>query len=384
MAINIRCRNCKTEMKLSAKKCPKCGSPIPKKGKTYKIIVRYNGRRVTRTATNLELAREIESTLKVQIAKKTFNLEQKKPAPTLNNVWRKYSPWAIENKKSWRTEKYYYQKHLEPLFGDKQLDDISPFDIEKLMLTMKKTKRAGNKSYAAATIKHQVVLLSRLYSLAEKWGLYAGANPCRKVKKPKLNNKKTEFLSDQELSRLMATLETWSNKMTVSIVNFAIRTGLRRGELMKLKWSDVDLVRKTVTLRDPKGQQDQTLPLSLKAVAVLHDVPKDYETEWIFYGKNGGKRTDFKGPWQRIKKAAELPDDFRFHGLRHHFASALVSSGIDLYTVQTLLSHKDASTTQRYAHLSDKALRDAVNISDDLLTPNKQAQVIKLEEKRNG
>jgi len=86
-------------------------------------------------------------------------------------------------------------------------------------------------------------------------------------------------------------------------------------------------------------------------------------------------RYDFKGPWQRIRKAAGLPADFRFHVLRHHFASMLVSSGIDLTVVRELLTHKDMSTTHRYAHLQPDAVGEAALKSGELLTP-KPGQVL--------
>lgn len=377
MAINIRCKNCKTELKLSEKKCHNCDTGLPAKGWIYKITLRAGGRKVTRTARNLELAREIEAKLRTEISRGEHDLKRKKPAPTLDQVWKKFLPWAQEHKKSWRTDDYYYRKHIDPVFGKEPLDKISAFDVEKLMLTMKKGKNQHGKPFAAATIKHQVVLLSRLYSIAGKWGLYYGPNPCQQVKKPKLNNKKTEFLTDEELFRLLAVLEKWPEKMTVAFIRFALMTGLRRSEMFKLTWNDVDMDRQYIILRDPKGILDQTLPISTDAIHVLRNVPREYETTYVFYGKNGQRRTDFKGPWNRIKKAAKLPADFRLHGLRHNWASTLASNGTDLYTISKLLGHKDISTTQRYAHLADLTLRDAVDLSEKLLNPKKSIPMVR-------
>jgi integrase len=375
MAISIRC-SCGSEAKLSAKNCPRCANPFPRQGRKYKITIRANGRKITRTVLNLALAKEIESKLKVDVARGEHKLK-KKVAPTLNAIWRKYEPWAKENKpKSIKNDKYYYDAHLKIPFGSKRLEEIHPFAIEKFVLNMRKGKSKRGKPYAAATIKHQIVLLSRLFSLAETWGLYNGSNPCRKVKKPTLNNQVTEFLTDDELSRLLKTLFAWPNRMSASFVLFLLYTGLRRGELFKMKWCDVDLHRQIVTLRDPKGKKDTTLPLSDKAVDVLLDIPKEHDTQFVFYGKNGQQRTDFSGPWLRIRKVADLPPTFRLHGLRHHFASALVNAGIDLFTVSKLLTHKDVKTTQRYAHLGDQALRDAVVLSDNLHSSTKKSQVI--------
>ncbi len=273
---------------------------------------------------------------------------------------------------------------FQPPFGDTPLDQISPFDIEKFITQMKKKKSKRGRPYAPATIKHQIVLLTRLYSVAEKWGFYNGVNPCRKVKKPKLNNQVTEFLNDDELNSLLDVLGQWPNRMSAGFVSFCLHTGLRRGELFNLQWDDVDLTRQTMTLKNPKGKLDQTLPMSDKAVDILRNLPKEFDTPWVFCGKAGKKRTDFKGPWLRIKKAAGLPDNFRLHGLRHHFASSLVSAGTDLYTVQKLLCHKDASMTMRYAHLADQTLRDAVKLSDNLQSHKEKVQVVNLDEVRNG
>lgn len=383
MAINIRCQKCKADNKLGLKKCSSCGSPFPK-NKKYRVIVRANGKRIIRTVNNLELAKDIEGKLQGDIVRGEFDIEKPKSAITLQEVWDKYLPWAKVNKKTWLNDQYYFNHHLKPTFGGNPLDTISPFDIEKFIVTMKKGTSKRGTPYAPATIKHQVVLLTRLYSVAEQWGLYSGDNPCKKVKKPKLNNQVTEFLTDDELNSLLDVLDQWHNKMSAGFISFLLHTGLRRGELFKLQWADVDLARQSMVLKDPKGKIDQTLPLSDKAVEVLNNLPKEYSTSWIFYGKDGGQRTDFKGPWDRIKKAAGLPKDFRLHGLRHHFASSLVSAGVDLYTVQKLLCHKDASMTMRYAHLADKTLRDAVNLSDKLLKPVERAQVVNMEAFKNG
>jgi site-specific recombinase XerD len=101
---------------------------------------------------------------------------------------------------------------------------------------------------------------------------------------------------------------------------------------------------------------------------------------YVFPSKDGKQRTNFNGPWQRICRAAEL-SDFRLHGLRHHFASTLVSAGYDLLVVQKLLTHKDVKTTQRYAHLAPGALREAAIKSGELLKPKPQKEnVINLAE----
>jgi len=359
MAVQNYCAECRSSFELSFKKCPKCGGKFSK----YRVSVSVKGQRVNRLVDNLKLAKEVEASLKTDLLREEFKTTAQKKAEkaiTLNEVWETYLPWAKENKKSWRNEEWSFKRHIQPRFGEKRLDSITPLDLEKMKAEL------NNAAFAKATIKHQLVLLRRLYNLAVKWNLYQGANPLDKVSMPKLDNQKNEFMTQEESERLFKVLETWPCKDTVDFIKVALFTGLRRGELMKLEWKDVDFNRGLVTLRSPKGGKTTILPLSQTALDVLHG--RLNPTPFVFPGRDGLQRVDFRGPWKRIRKAAQLPPDFRFHGLRHHFASTLVSNGVDLAIVKELLTHKDIATTQRYAHLRPDVLKEAALKSAELLS----------------
>jgi integrase len=143
---------------------------------------------------------------------------------------------------------------------------------------------------------------------------------------------------------------------------------MRKSEMFRLKWDDVDPDRGFIHLRDPKGGKDQTIPLNQAAREVLEHHPKS-DSPFVFPGRGGKQRTEIRRPIDRIRKTAELPKDFRpLHGLRHTYASMLASSGqVDLYTLQKLLTHKSAAMTQRYAHLRDDTLRRASDLAGDLI-----------------
>jgi len=151
-------------------------------------------------------------------------------------------------------------------------------------------------------------------------------------------------------------------------LKMALFTGMRRGELFKLQWQDVDLERGFIHIRAPKGGPDQKIPLNQAARELLAAHPRG-ESPYVFPGRGGNQRVDINKQVTRIKQAAGLPQDFRaLHGLRHVYASMLASSGqVDLYTLQKLLTHKSAAMTQRYAHLRDEALRRASELAGDLL-----------------
>lgn len=367
MAIHIYCTKCYTSNGLNAKSCSNCGEVFGR-DKKYRVCVSVKGKRDTRVVDNLTLARQKEATLKADLEREDMDIKKnKKKVPTLGEVWSKYLPWARENKKSWRDDDWYYRKHIEPRFARKTLDSISPIDLERMKTELRKGVDGKGRPYAAQTVKHQLCIVRRLYNLARKWGLYDGKNPVEAVTMPRVDNKVSEALSNEELTRLLDALETWSCKETAAFIKFALLTGLRKGEICKLEWGDCDLDRGVLTLRDAKSGRTEHVPVSMEALEVLRTL--EPTSPFVFPGAGGKRRSNFSRPWQKIRRAARLPDNFRFHGLRHHFASTLVSAGYDLLVVQKLLTHKDSRTTQRYAHLSPGALKDAAMKSGKLLEP---------------
>ncbi len=404
MAIHIFCNKCKTSNGLDADECSKCGAAFGR-SKKYRVSVSVKGKRATRVVDNMTLARDVESALKGDLVRDEFDIadHRVKEVLTLNQLWKEhYLPWTRDHKKSWKDDECNYNRHLGPRFGSKPLEEIGSLDVERMKAQLrksfrssdiermkkeqekkpdeqvekrKKKTRAPEKLLSAQTIKHQLALLRRLFNLARKWGLYDGANPVLAVQMPKIDNQKTEYLSDDQLKSLLNTLEGWPCLDSAAFVKFALFTGFRRGELLKLEWTDVDFNRGMVTLRDPKGGKSQTIPVSNEAIVVLKALTPC--SQFVFPGENGKQRYDFKGPWLRIRKAAGLPADFRLHGLRHHFASALVSNGVDLAIVKELLSHKEMTTTQRYAHLRPDAIKQAALKSGQLLNPSTEREKVR-------
>jgi hypothetical protein len=173
MAIHIFCTTCKTSNGLKAKQCSKCGTEFDRHRK-YRVTVSHKGQRATRVVENLTIARGAEADLKANLQRGEFNIQDhrtKQKDVTLSEVWEKYLPWARENKTTWRDDLYHYGKHLEPRFGSKALDSITSFEIEKMKLDLKKGVNQHGKPYAPATIKHQIVLLRRLFNVAINWGM---------------------------------------------------------------------------------------------------------------------------------------------------------------------------------------------------------------------
>jgi len=140
-----------------------------------------------------------------------------------------------------------------------------------------------------------------------------------------------------------------------------LNTGLRRGELFNLKWNDVDRAMLTVKGEGAKTGQTRHVPLNQEAYSVLYQwKTQSQDNKLVFPGKGGGRLTNVNNSWRKLLKDANITD-FRFHDMRHHFASRLVMAGVDLNTVRELLGHADIKMTLRYSHLSPQVKQAAVD-----------------------
>jgi integrase len=167
---------------------------------------------------------------------------------------------------------------------------------------------------------------------------------------------------------LLKAIEGSEFKQAGAMMKLALFTGMRQGEMLKLRWKDVDFERGFIRIVNPKGGRTETIPLNDGARAILKAHPR--EGVFVFTGRGGAQRKDVHKSTRDIADKAGLPDTFRpLHGLRHVYASMLASSGkVDLYTLQKLLTHKDPRMTQRYAHLRDEAMKRASEVAGEIIT----------------
>jgi integrase len=233
-------------------------------------------------------------------------------------------------------------------------------DVHRLRINLSKTLQPQ-------TVKHVLRLLARIINFGAKKGLCAGLS--FKIEMPKVHNLKTEDLTQEQMTALMEAIDEEYDIQAANFMRLALCTGMRRGELFKLQWQDIDFDRNFIHIRGPKGGRDEKIPLNKEAREVLVSHPRT-DSPNVFPGRGGGQRTRYPKRIDAIRERAGLPPDFRpLHGLRHFFASQLASSGqVDLYTLQKLLTHKGPAMVQRYAHLRDEALRRASDLAGDLLS----------------
>jgi len=291
---------------------------------------------------------------------------------TFNRLWTEYKAGKPELK-GIVTDENRFQNYIRPLLGDKEPRYLLPLDIDRLRLSLLKTKAPG-------TVRNVLELVRRIVNFGVKKNLCQGLGFT--VEMPRVNNIKTEDLTPQQLSRLLEVIDTDSNIQAANMMKMALFTGMRRGELFKLRWTDIDLDRGFIHIRDPKGGPDQVIPLNKSARETLETHPRS-DSPFVFPGRGGRQRTDIKKQVNKIKERAGIPKDFRaLHGLRHVYASMLASSGkVDMYTLQKLLTHKSPLMTQRYAHLRDKTLKKASDLAGELVTQamHKENKVVPLK-----
>jgi len=210
-------------------------------------------------------------------------------------------------------------RYLEKPFGDLEPQEIQPLAIDRLRVGLLKEK-------SPQTVKHVLALLLRLC----RWG--ADKELCapyaHKITMPRVNNKKIESLTDAQLARLLEVLETFHDRPVADMLRLMLFSGMRRGECFSLQWQDVDFAHGLIRIAAPKSGTPKAIPMNTKAREILSAHPRDGASEYVFPGRDGERRVDIRRPLAEIRKLADLPKSFRpCHGLRHLFASKLVSAG---------------------------------------------------------
>jgi len=288
-------------------------------------------------------------------------LKAEERANSLQGLWESYLESSStasggirhKDKPIYKTDRSFFNNHIFPVLGRKIPAELTNEDANKL------TQVVYSKGRAQQTVKHVLALLRRIL----KHGHIELNYPL-----PPVNRKpKNESLNDEELKNLVTVLKNSLNRPVADMMLLIMCTGMRQGEVRKLRWEHISFTKSELVLVNPKGKIDVTLEMSKEAEQIIkrqirgNVIPMP--TNYVFPGKNGARRGQFTKAAKRIAMAAGLPDDFRpCHGLRHYFLSELVASGLDIETVRDMAGHKDISTTQRYLNAKKEDKRKGVKI----------------------
>jgi integrase len=282
---------------------------------------------------------------------------QKKKIPYFRDVTEKYLKWAEGNKADkGEHDKGRYHNHLADRIGNKRLDEISAFDLEKIKSELLKSE------LSPATVKHCLVLVRQVYNKAIAWGMYKGTNPIKGVKLPALQNSRERFLSYHEADTLLRALRERSD-VVHDMALLSLHSGLRAGEIFNLKAHDIDLQHSLISIMDPKNKTPRKAHMTTAVKEMLAMRVKDLDPDSLVFqtskGTAYGEITDvFKTVVDTLfnKGVKDRRQRVTFHTMRHTFGSWLALQGESLVTIRELLGHKSFAMTQRYAHLSDDEL----------------------------
>ena len=273
-----------------------------------------------------------------------------------------YLEWCKGRQVYYKSLKKYLLNRIPDWFKKLKLNEIGIRELELLQTQLL------NEGKSIATCNRYLSVIKASFTKAYEWEFIPEGRlkTIRKVKNLKGEVKRLRYLTEEEIRALLANCEPH----LYPIVFTALNTGMRKSEILGLKWSNVDLKNNLILLEKTKNGERREIPINQALKRVLLDlfVNRRLDTDYVFVNPATGKRyIDIKRSFATACKKVGIKD-FRFHDLRHTFASHLVMNGVDLKTVQELLGHKKLSMTLRYAHLSQAHKREAVKAIEKIVS----------------
>jgi integrase len=314
---------------------------------------------------------------------KYFDVKKITPI-TFDKMAEKFIEWAEANRKS--KEFLFTLAPATEHFKDRLLTSITEEEIEGYRAMRRdvptKAKNAeAARPRATSTVNHELAILKQLFRKAIAWGyLERGKDPAENVKKLPEPKGRIRFLSVDEARRL---LEAASPHLRPILIT-ALETGMRRGEILRLTWNDVDSRNRTLYVAEAKNGAPRHVPMSARLKATLDALPRRLHSSYVFTGSirktpAAGKRKrplnqpvgkvgkpfqDVDTSFENACRAAGI-EGFRFHDLRHTAASHMAMAGVPLKTIGEILGHKTAAMTERYSHLTPEHKKQAVEMLPD-------------------
>jgi integrase len=276
---------------------------------------------------------------------------------TFTELAEQYRGWA-ERQRSYRS-KLGFINQLVAVFGNLPLRRFNSMLVEQYQT---ERMQRGNKP---ATINRLVATLKHMFTKAVEWDMVE-EQTLKRIRKAKLleeNNRRLRYLSKEECQALINTCD----KHLKPVVVCAVNTGMRKSEILSLRWDNVDLKHGFILLEVTKNGERREIPINDTLRQTLLDLTRRLDVPFVFYDPATGKPyKDVKRSFNTACRRAKIRE-FRFHDLRHTFASHLVMARQDLTTVKELLGHKTLTMTLRYAHLAPTHKVKAVEVLDSVL-----------------
>ncbi len=338
------------------------GAIFKKHSRWYIDYYQSDGKRVRKAVSRYREQAELAlKKVEVEMAEcKYLNVKKSKDI-TFKEFAEKYRRKHIRRRSRSFEKQEWFLDGLIKYFGKRLMHEITVLDIDDYL-------ELRHEGRSASTVNRDLAMLKSMYSRANEWGDMVNYHPAKNIKLLFEDNERCRFLTEEEQNRLL----TACSGMLRMIVLVALRTGLRWGEIVNLKWQQapksnyVDFEHNTFFVHESlaKSKKSRYVPLAPSVKQALLDYPQHSETGYIFVNPKTNKQiVTLKKSFRKAVKKAKI-EDFRFHDLRHCFASDLVRKGVDLFTVQKLLGHSSPKMTMRYAHLGNDHLRRAIHFLD--------------------
>jgi len=239
------------------------------------------------------------------------------------------------------------ETHLREAFGPMRLANFRKMNVQHYI-----TKRCGEVS--PASVVKEMNVLKHLFGLAVEWEIVP-LNPCQGIKPPRVPAGRIRYLQPTELRAVLKACPDWLRPVIALLVS----TGMRRGEVLGLRWLDVDRLGNRILLPQTKNGEGRIVYLNRIACDALDSLPGGQTTDYVFSAQQGVTPEAVSMAFARACRTVGIAD-FRLHDLRHTAASWLRMQGADIHTVAQLLGHKDLRMAARYQHLSPAFLAEAV------------------------
>lgn len=331
-----------------------------KNGVTYNVQIRIRPYPATnRSFKRLTDAKRWAEKTEMEMRQGRYGLINESRKRTLFEAIERYRKYILPRVVKSRRE--HIIDYWNSVLGHMVLRDITPAVITELRDRLTH-EDVGGKLRAAATVVKYITTLSHILTICVNEWQWLESNPVSKVSKPSLPRGRTRFLDDEERERLLKACKESSNKLLYPIIVLGISCGLRRSEILNLEWKDLDFERGRVVLTQTKNGDVRVVPLVGLALDILRslEVTRRIDTTLAFPSPSSNRPIDFRSAWRVAVKKAKL-EDFKFHDLRHSFASYCVMNGSSLSEVGEILGHRNIQMSKRYSHLSEAYQKDVVS-----------------------
>jgi len=322
---------------------------VLKRGNSWQVKVRIAGQ--TRTGS---FRRKTDA--KAWASEVEDKLRKNRNVPTVEELRRTvgeaigfYLEHVLPNKSRNRSagDRTCHLKWWGERLGDVPFVKLKPAEIKVELDKLAKIRKPQTVTHYRASLSNLYTELIRTYDWAEQ-------NPVKRVERPQFDNRRIRFLTDDECKGLLKACKASTSESLLTVVVVALSTGMRQGEILGLRWPDIDLKGERITLRNTKNGETRIVPLKGEALELLRARSKvrQIDSDSVFTGQSGDSR-QMRRSFQKTVKQAELKD-FRFHDLRHTAAAYLAMNGATLGELAEVLGHKTLAMVKRYSHFTEQ------------------------------